>query len=54
MYFFMALVRLSDFYVMSVLAGPTEANTILVIYSDTVQTGRVAFEGFEAVARWEP
>ncbi len=44
----------SDFYVVRILASPTEANTILIIYSDAVLTSPVAFEGFEAVARWEP
>jgi hypothetical protein len=50
----MALAIVSDFYVVRVLASPTEANAILVIYADAVLTGPVAFEGFEAVARREP
>jgi len=53
MCFFMALVIVSDFYVVRVLARPTEANTILVIHADAVLTGPVTFEGFETVAGWE-
>ena len=50
MCFFIGLVIIGDFYIVGVLAVPTEAYAILVVYPDAVPAGPVAFERFKPVA----
>jgi len=41
-----------DFYVIRVVSVPTEADTVLIVYSDAVLACAVALQSFKAVARW--
>ena len=50
---FHGLVIIGDFYVVGVLTVPPEAYAILVVYTNAVLAGSVAFERFEPVARRE-
>jgi hypothetical protein len=49
----MVLVIISDFYVVSILTGPPEADPILVVDADAMLAGPVAFERLEPVAGWQ-
>jgi hypothetical protein len=48
----MALVIVGDFYIVGILAIPSEANPILVVDADAILPGPIAFQGFEPVTRW--
>ena len=47
-------VVVSDLYLSGTIIGPSEANAVLVVDSDAVLTGSIAFELFETIARWDP
>ena len=49
----MGSVIIGDFHVVGVLSVPPEAYAVLVVYTDAMLAGPVAFERFEPVARWE-
>jgi hypothetical protein len=51
MWFFIGLVVIGYFYVVGVVPVPTEADTVLVVYSDAVLACAVALQSFKAVAR---
>src|ERR1017187_9018645 len=50
-WFFIGLVVIGDFYVMRVVPVPTEADTVLIVYSDAVLACALALQSFKAVAR---
>lgn len=41
---------IDNFYILSVLTLPAEADTPLVVYTDAVLPNAAAFEGFEMIA----